>query len=307
MTLKQHLVVAVGVARVPFLLLAPAMLMPVFVLAHAAGGDWNWSLTGLILLTGVAAHIAVNALNEYEDFTSGLDQTTRRTPFSGGSGTLPANPDGHRVALYVGLGSLLLSALTGLLLATRTGAGLLLPGAFGIVMIIGYTRWINRMPVLCLLSPGFGFGLIMVNGAGLVLMGTLTPGVLTLSLLATFLTSGLLLLNQFPDVEADRAVGRRHVLIRYGLRKSAGLFTAMIVCAYLLLVIATPAGFLPVTAWAGLLTAPLAASVIAQLQRSMAAPDFIVDDGFVGAMGKNVAVTLLTPIACGLGMLLPVP
>ena len=45
------------------------------------------------------AHLAVNMLNEYFDFKSGLDFKTQRTPFSGGSGTLPANPHLARQAL----------------------------------------------------------------------------------------------------------------------------------------------------------------------------------------------------------------
>ena len=35
-------------------------------------------------------HVAVNALNEASDMTTGIDLRTTRTPFSGGSGTLPA-------------------------------------------------------------------------------------------------------------------------------------------------------------------------------------------------------------------------
>ena len=60
----------------------------------------------LALAGGLLAHISVNALNEYLDFTSGLDLTTLRTPFSGGSGTLPANisrpaiPSGNKAGPY---------------------------------------------------------------------------------------------------------------------------------------------------------------------------------------------------------------
>jgi len=34
----------------------------------------------------LSAHIAVNTLNEYMDFKSGLDYETLKTPFAGGSG-----------------------------------------------------------------------------------------------------------------------------------------------------------------------------------------------------------------------------
>jgi 1,4-dihydroxy-2-naphthoate octaprenyltransferase len=38
----------------------------------------------------VGVHVAVNALNEASDYKTGIDFNTERTPFSGGSGTLPA-------------------------------------------------------------------------------------------------------------------------------------------------------------------------------------------------------------------------
>ena len=41
----------------------------------------------------LCCHVSVNAFNEYYDFRSGLDARTRRTPFSGGSGTLPGKPE----------------------------------------------------------------------------------------------------------------------------------------------------------------------------------------------------------------------
>ncbi len=50
----------------------------------------------LVLLGALAAHGAVNALNEYADYRSGLDLRTARTPFSGGSGTLVDHPQSWR-------------------------------------------------------------------------------------------------------------------------------------------------------------------------------------------------------------------
>ena len=57
----------------------------------------------LVLLGAVLAHAAVNLLNEYQDFRSGLDLITQRTPFSGGSGALPENPEAAAQVLVSGL------------------------------------------------------------------------------------------------------------------------------------------------------------------------------------------------------------
>ncbi|MFC2014351.1 prenyltransferase, partial [Chloroflexota bacterium] len=54
------------------------------------------------------AHISVNVLNDYFDYRSGIDLETKRTPFSGGSGILPAGFLRPNQALWFGLVCLLL-------------------------------------------------------------------------------------------------------------------------------------------------------------------------------------------------------
>src|SRR4030042_4202682 len=55
-------------------------------------------------------HISVNVLNDYFDYTSGIDLEVRRTPFSGGSGILPASLLKTRQGFWFGVGSFLLPA-----------------------------------------------------------------------------------------------------------------------------------------------------------------------------------------------------
>lgn len=62
--------------------------------------------TVLVFIGALLAHAAVNLINEYEDFTSGLDLMTDRTPFSGGSGALPEIPSAANRVLWAGLGTL---------------------------------------------------------------------------------------------------------------------------------------------------------------------------------------------------------
>jgi 1,4-dihydroxy-2-naphthoate octaprenyltransferase len=78
-----------GVARAPFLLL-PVTLVASGAAAAAYAGAFGWGPTLLALVGLVLLHAAVNALNEASDMTTGIDLRTTRTPFSGGSGTLPA-------------------------------------------------------------------------------------------------------------------------------------------------------------------------------------------------------------------------
>ena len=88
-TLKSLL----GPLRVPFLILTPACVAVGVGTAYRETGQTNWKYILLVLLGALSAHICVNVFNEYFDFKSGLDSKTERTPFSGGSGTLPSHPE----------------------------------------------------------------------------------------------------------------------------------------------------------------------------------------------------------------------
>src|SRR5690606_28083014 len=93
-------------------------------------------------------------------------------------------------------------------------------------------------PLLCLIAPGLGFGVLMVAGSHLLLAGSVDSRAWLASLLPFFLVNNLLLLNQFPDIDADRQAGRYHALIPWGVKRSAQIFTG---CCGTGLRIATPA------------------------------------------------------------------
>ena len=103
----------IGPMRPNFLLLTPACVVLGLAVAHWRGFAMDWGQFLLVLAGAVASHIAVNALNEYADFRSGLDLTTTKTPFSGGTGTLPANPDKAHYALITGVVSVAVTAAIG--------------------------------------------------------------------------------------------------------------------------------------------------------------------------------------------------
>ena len=108
-----NLNIVTGPMRVPFLVLAPACVFLGLGSAVWSTGSYNTLYALLALLGALAAHISVNALNEYFDFKSGLDTKTTRTPFSGGSGTLPANPEKFKVAWWIGMVSFVITVLVG--------------------------------------------------------------------------------------------------------------------------------------------------------------------------------------------------
>ncbi len=250
-----------------------------------------------MLVGAICTHISVNAFNEYDDFKSGLDTRTERTPFSGGSGTLPANPEMARTALIIALVSFAIVALTGLYFTWLRGLTLLPLGLLGMFVIIAYTPWLTRLPLLCLIAPGLGFGPLMVMGTHFALTGQYSWMAFVASLVPFFLVSNLLLLNQFPDVEADKTVGRRHFPILIGRHLSSFIFSSFLVLTYLAIVVGVALSILPVGSLLGLATLILA---IPLLKGTINHAEDI--HTLIPFMGNNVMVNLLTPVLVAVGL-----
>lgn len=259
--------------------------------AVSAGQPVDASAAALALLGALSAHAAVNLHNEWHDFRSGLDSRTRRTPFSGGSGALVAHPSAARATLIAALLSGVVTVLIGLWLVAQRGPVLLPIGALGLALVFGYTGWATRRPLACLLAPGLGFGPLIVVGTAVAAGGSASPVIWLVSLVPGALASGLLLLNQFPDVDADRTVGRRHLPIVWGRPRAGRLFALLVAIPFVVVAACVLDGALPAAALLMWLTAPLAAFVARHAIRNADRPDALVP-----AMAGNVALTLLTPV-----------
>lgn len=239
--------------RPPFLLLAPLCVLIGVGAARVEDLPLTWRDVWLALLGSLTAHAAVNLLNEYHDFRSGLDAMTRRTPFSGGSGALPACPRAAPLVALAGAACLTATGLVGGYFLMQRGVPMLVFGVAGLALVWGYTGWIVRRPWLCLLAPGVGFGVLMVLGSHWAVSGRLSGTVLTAAPIPTLLVSALLLVNQLPDIDADRLVGRRHLAIVLGLRRAARVAAWLNAAAFAWLALALMAGGLPGGTWPALL------------------------------------------------------
>jgi 1,4-dihydroxy-2-naphthoate octaprenyltransferase len=253
----------------------------------------------LSFVGAVCAHIGVNTLNEYFDFKSGLDLQSERTPFSGGSGTLPQMPDMAPGTLRIAVVCLSITTLIGIYFLFARGWAIVPLGLLGLLVIIVYTNWITRLPLISLIVTGLGFGLLMVMGTYYVLTGEYNWTALFASLPPFFLGNNLLLLNQFPDVEVDRAVGRRNLPIILGRPACSIIYALILAATYLCLVIGVWLGYLPVAALLGLLTVPLAVAAAIGVYRY--AEDL---PNLMRSMGFNVLLNIATPILMGIGLLI---
>jgi 1,4-dihydroxy-2-naphthoate polyprenyltransferase len=287
-----------GTLRCPFLLLTPVCVALGLACVAWSGHPLPLARAAAALIGALAAHVSVNMFNEWHDFRSGLDKLTQRTPFSGGSGALPANPAATQLTLLGACVSCGLAGGMGLWLLWVQQSWALLPlGLMGLLLVIAYTPWITRHPLLCLLAPGIGFGPLMVGGTQLAITGEHHGGTYAVSLVPLMLVSGLLLLNQFPDVQADRAVGRRHLPMVWGRPRAARLLVRLVAAGQLLPLLGVLMGWLPRPALLALLTAPLAWLVgLGAIVHADNLP------ALVPTMGRNVALTLLLPLMLAVGL-----
>ncbi|MCG7916312.1 MAG: prenyltransferase [Candidatus Thiodiazotropha taylori] len=289
----------VGVTRPNFLILTPICVSLGVGSALLSGFPITWGVVGIVLLGALMAHVSVNALNEYFDFHSGLDAKTDRTPFSGGSGTLIIQPHLAPQALIIGAISLLITLACGLYLIQVSGWGLIPIGLIGILIIITYTSWINRYRFLVLIASGFCFGPLMVIGTHYALTSQLSIAALLLSLTPFFLVNNLLLLNQIPDIDADRSIGRNNYAISWQAPKRARLFLAFSLAAYVAIVSGVMLGHLPMTALLCLLTIGLVYKIYVVIKRETSDRDQLI-----ASLGRNVILTLLTPSLIFIGILM---
>jgi len=284
--------------RIPFLALTLASIFLGFSTSVSEQAQISILDFSLVFAGALLAHISVNTFNEYYDFRSGLDAKTKKTPFSGGSGALIENPEAVDAVFYVAIISLSLTIAIGIYFTFSFGVLIFPLGLIGIFIIITYTTWLNRSPFLCLVAPGIGFGPLMVIGTHVVLTGDYSMQAFWVSLVLFFLASNLLLINQFPDIAADKSIGRRHFPIVYGVARSTFLYGAFTLAACGVIAIGVYTEILPKLCIFGLMPMGITIAVIIGAMKHATSLEKLLP-----YMGMNVVVTVLTPILLGLSIL----
>jgi len=250
------------------------------------------AFVGLLL-----AHISINTLNDYFDYKSGIDLAAIRTPFSGGSGILPPGSLKPGQVLWLGTGSLLLAIPIGVFFVIETGWQLIPLLIVAALCVVLYTPFILRTywPEW---APGLGMGALPVMGAYFIQTGEYTWPLVIASIPSFILVHNLLLLNEFPDVEADRKGGRKTTPIIIGRSKASIFYSIMTAAVYAWIIGGVAAGIMPVYCLIALLTLPFAVKAI---RGSMQYDD---KSKIIPAMLNNVIVVLVTQLLLGIGYIL---
>jgi 1,4-dihydroxy-2-naphthoate octaprenyltransferase len=198
-----------------------------FVAALREGYKGTVELTLLSSFTVILIMLMTYTLAEWNDL-AGDRLNQRMSPYSGGSrvlveGVLPA-----RVSLLLGYGCLIMAVVTGLYLYLhfQTGSWTLALGGIGI--FFGYTYsakplwWASRGVGEVLI--GFCYGWLPIATGFYLFTGFFHHSVFLLSIPVGLSIFNVILINEFNDEEADRAVGKRTLVVRFGKEKMCDFY-----------------------------------------------------------------------------------
>ncbi|MHB0859088.1 MAG: 1,4-dihydroxy-2-naphthoate octaprenyltransferase [Anaerolineae bacterium] len=253
---------AVRVLRAPFF---TASIVPVLLgaaIAWSEGGLHSGYLA-LTLLGALAVHAGLDVGNDYMDHLSGGDAANQETtPFSGGSRVIQEGRVTPRSMLRLSLLFYGITVLIGIYLAIVRGPFVLLVGVLGMLLAVSHNAPhvgpYYLAPGLGEAAVGLGFGPLMVLGSYYVQTQRVTAEAAWASVPIGLLIAAVLYINEFPDWAADKAAGRRTVVVVLGSARAVWGYVGLMVASYVAVVGGVLLGFLPAATLLGLLTLPLA-------------------------------------------------
>jgi 1,4-dihydroxy-2-naphthoate octaprenyltransferase len=236
----------------------------------AVEGVFSWPLYFLTLIAAVLMHAASNLINDFDDVRHGVDSpdvpTARYRPHPLMEGRLGLEQ--VRTAAYL---LYFLAAVIGIFLAATRGMLVLFLGIIGTAAGITYTAApLNyKYKALGEFSVFLMWGPLMVTGAYYVQQQTVSADALLISIPFGALVALVLLANNIRDVEYDRSKGIQTLAIVLGERKGIAVYLALIVAAYLAVLVMSVVG--PLTAWSliVLLSTPLALKLLRQMTHNI--------------------------------------
>lgn len=205
----------------------------------------------LAMFGSILVHMTVNVINDYHDYMDGIDLNTQRTPFSGGSGVLPLSLLKPKQAFWFATTCLLIAMTIGFYFVMIKGWLL-----FPLLLVAGFSAYFYNVYLskwfLGEIFAGLCFGPLLVLGSYYIQTGRYSWETLVASLAPGILTTNLLFLNEFPDWDADRKGGRRHLVTSMGKRDASYLFVAFLIASYLCILVGVFTKMMPVLTLIGL-------------------------------------------------------
>ncbi len=228
----------------------PVAIAPILIGSAMAWDDGGFHFGAALIAVACALLITIgtNLCNDYADFISGADTEDRKGPTRVTQAGLIA--PGHVKAATILIFSL--ATVLGMYLVDRGGWGVLLIGLASIVAGILYTAgpWPYGYKGLGDVFVLIFFGPVAVAGTYYVQTLELTSTVIIAGLAPGLLSVAILTVNNIRDIEEDRNVNKKTLVVRFGRKFGIGLWLGCVIIAALL-----PLEFVRATGdhvWAGM-------------------------------------------------------
>jgi 1,4-dihydroxy-2-naphthoate octaprenyltransferase len=210
----------------------PAAIGPVVVGAALAYGDGFFDAVTLAvtLLCAVLIQVGTNLANDYYDFVKGADTAERVGPVRATQAGL-VSPRQMRNAF---VGVFAAACLLGAYLVVKGGWPIAVIGVVSIVCAVAYTAG-----PLAIAYVGLGevfvlvfFGPVAVGGTYYLLAGGINQAAIIAGLGPGLLSTAILAVNNFRDIETDKAAGKKTLAVRfgYGFGRAEYIFCVVVGC-----------------------------------------------------------------------------
>ena len=277
------------------------------VIAVSLGLAINWWQTGnieifdaILIMCGVLSlHASVDLLNDYWDFKRGIDTATQRTKMSGGTGVLPEGLLKPKQVYAAGIIFLIAGAAIGAYFVFTDGIIIGLILAFAVLSVYFYSTKI--------VDWGLAEIFIVIKGT-MIVIGTyfiqttqITESAVLGGIVVGTLSSFVLFITSFPDHDADKAKGRKTLVINLGKQKACSLFWVFPIIFYSVSIFAIIIEVFPIYCLIILSTVPLVIKFGKKLKQNYEKLDKLLP-----IMSSTLVFSRVTGILLVVGFLLDV-
>lgn len=194
-----------------------------------------WLLLGIFALCLI--ELGKHGINEYVDFETGVDTSVAPddvTPVSGGRKTIISGMLKKKEVIVITVATLVPAVIIGLVICWFKSMWVLPIGFIGVVVAVMYT-----LPPFKLVYRGLGELAVFIVYGPLMFMGPyalITDSIEVLPFLISIpigiIIANILVINEFPDYEADLGGGKMNAVARLGKKKGSTLFGVMFIATY---------------------------------------------------------------------------
>jgi 1,4-dihydroxy-2-naphthoate polyprenyltransferase len=213
-----------------------------FILGTFLAYKINSAFSAEIFILGVVAVILIMLSTyhsgEYFDYQGDVISNRMHTnQFAGGTRMLPESKISPMVPFWTSIITLILAGIIGIILqfVLKTGPYTLLLGFIGAFSGFFYSTKPIRLVQRGVgeIFIGFCYGWLPVASAFYIQTGSIHPIIHWMSIPIGLTIFNVILLNEFPDYEADKATGKKNLLYRTGKQKGMLVYVVFNVIASL--------------------------------------------------------------------------